>query len=203
MENLIRVKLREIPQVTMFLCLFSILIFSSCTRKYNSIEFSSSLDNSFFHSELLNRYFKKSNGGCILKDSNIIHCDKNLAFKDTLWQLIDVSFGRDTIFLSFSISYAHIKYIIVNGKFFNEIFYSTDLMNTYPEGEVFGTYIEPKIIYHKLIIKNRKFNCGDTIYGYFKLKTEPFKYVKNKKSDLFSGYFVTIIRKNIPKNGSK
>lgn len=168
-----------------FLLLINMVACQIDTKQYKiNPSLSSSRDKTF------TKYYKQKNslGLAFLKYD--FHDNTDFYSPDSSLTLFDFEKSKDTLIMYFEFNnLAYLTLKIFDGYYNDDIYYSTDIRNTYPDGYDEGTYMEPLIFSSSLELKKKYKQQGDTIVGKYDCETFPFRIGNNKKADKYYIYF--------------
>jgi hypothetical protein len=168
--------------------LFIALLIISCCHRQNYVEVDPLLNCKVFNHNLLRlKEFKNEYG---LTDI-IIQKFKSgsIYYNDTVGYKAVAYVEEDNLRIIFDMGDCLIIVKVKDNRYDINIEYSTDMCKTFPEGNKSGTSYNAKLAFEKLVFRNCRFNVGDTLYGYFDVRTKQFRFREIGEIDKY--YFRT------------
>lgn len=178
----------------LYLFAFSVLIISCNYENTNYYKINKNLTNTSFDSLLHNNDSLNLKWGINLMQEMVF--SKNDTKNYSGYLPCSAFKSYDSIIFTMAINKGDID-IILNTNKYQVTINNVSEQDTYPDGDEYCSRLNPRLVYHSLVLKSNKFNIGDTLVGYFQAKTMPYRYKKDESilslTSCYFCYFKTII----------
>jgi len=148
-----------------FIILFFITLFSCNKKRISNYNIDTTIDYPVFHDSILN----DTNFGIESGLSEIVVKEYSI---ETIYSIdtcktfcFNAYANKDTTVILFDWLNCYMKILLYDGEYEIVTKYSTDIIETYPDGEHKGTCLIADLEHQKLVFKSKSFKAGDIIYG--------------------------------------